>query len=72
MDTKLSVKSIGEGEMSFNLVPRHPDLRGKFVPIRADEPFAYIGQLHKMHLIFVNGEPGVLVEESSDYSKTQM
>ena len=62
VNTCLPIKTVGEGDFSFYAFPRHTDMKGKFVPICADEPFAYIENLQNLHLEFCNGEPGVLVD----------
>lgn len=62
VNTCLPIKTVGEGDFSFYAFPRHTDMKGKFVPICADEPFAYIENLQNLHLEFRNGEPGVLVD----------
>ena len=61
----LPIKTVGEGNFSFYVSPRHSDLKGKFIPIRADEPFTYIENLQNMHLEFCNGGPGVLIDDKS-------
>ena len=63
LHTKLPVKRIGEGELSFSLVPRKEDLSGNFVPIRPEEPFAYISRLKESFLIIRDGQPGILIEK---------
>lgn len=60
LDTHLSIKRIGEGEMSFSLVPKH-DNAGKFVPIYPEEPFAYIENLKDGFLTIQEGQLGIMV-----------
>lgn len=60
LDTKLPVKRIGEGEMSFTLVPKHEVRSGSFVPIHPEEPFAYLSRLKESFLILRDGEIGIL------------
>lgn len=63
LHTKLPVKRIGEGELSFTLVPRKDDLPGTFVPIRPEEPFAYISRLKESFLVIRDGQPGICIEK---------
>lgn len=59
MDTKIPCKQIPEGAWHFQLVPRHEAMNENFVPIRAEEPFAYIQQLHSSYLAQHNGALGI-------------
>lgn len=61
--TKLPVKRLGEGIMEFIAVPKHPELRGKFIPLSPEEPFAYIRRLEDAVLQIRNGQVGVLITE---------
>ena len=63
IDTSVSVKQLGEGELNFRLVPKHHKLDGRFVPVSAEEPFAYIRQLQQAHLARQNGLIGILFSE---------
>lgn len=49
-DKKVPVKSLGEGRLEFLLLPKHEDIRGKFIPIHPEEPFAYIHRLQDAFL----------------------
>ena len=66
LDTKLPVKRIGAGEMSFELVPKRETAAGKFVPICPEEPFAYIARLKKSFLAFQNGQPGIFLNQKQE------
>lgn len=63
LDKKLPVKRLGEGEMEFFLGPKHDRVMGKFVPIRPEEPFAYISRLKTSFLVRQNGQAGILLED---------
>ena len=63
LETRLPVKRLGEGSLAFRAVPKHMELEGRFVPIRADEPFAYIDRLHKAHLEIRGNQTGILFPE---------
>ena len=61
LDTKLAVKRLGQGPMGFMALPRHPPVQRHFVPIRPEEPFAYINRLQNAYLEIRNGQIGVVV-----------
>ena len=63
LQTKLPVKRIGAGELSFSLVPRNDDFAGTFVAIRPEEPFSYISRIKKSFLVIRDGQPGILIEK---------
>ena len=63
IDTRLPIKKVGDGKFSFYAVARHPDITGKFVPIRADEPFSYLGKIQNAHLDVQNGVLGIVILE---------
>lgn len=66
LDTKLPVKRIGEGELSFMLIPKHEMLAGTFVPISPEEPFAYISRLKDSFLILKNGQAGICIGQAQE------
>ena len=66
LNTNLPVKRIGEGEMSFLLVPRHEVHTGTFVPICPEEPFTYISRLKESFLVFRDGQHGVLIKQKQE------
>lgn len=59
LDTRLPVKRLGEGEMTFTLIPKHEPSRGQFVPIYPEEPFGYITRLKDAYLVRKDGVLGV-------------
>lgn len=64
LDTKVPVKKLGEGIPSFQVVPNRVVLQGQFVPIRAEEPFAYITRLQNAFLARLEGEVGAVIQEN--------
>ena len=63
INTRVPIKRIGEGSLSFYVVPRHMQVDGKFTPIKPDEPFEYLEKLKHARLEIRNGEYGVLIDE---------
>lgn len=59
LNRQLPVKRIGEGDMSFILVPKQSAPTEKFIPICPEEPFAYISRLKESFLVLRNGQPGI-------------
>lgn len=59
LDTRIPVKRLGEGEMRFQLKPKHDVAQGSFVPIYPEEPFAYIERLKEGFLDRQGGRVGV-------------
>lgn len=55
LDTKIPVKRLGEGGMSFFLSPKHETEAGQIIPVYPEEPFAYISRLKKAYLLKQNG-----------------
>lgn len=66
LNTRLPVKRIGEGEMSFTLVPRRSEKTTVFVPICPEEPFAYISRLKSSFLVYQDGQPGICIEKKQE------
>lgn len=60
LETRLPVKRIGEGPLSFRLVPKREE-QVSFLPIRPEEPFAYLSRLKQSFLVISNGEPGICI-----------
>ncbi len=61
LTTRIPVKRLGEGELAFQAVPRHTELRGKFVPISPETPFAYISRLENAFLEIRQGQLGISI-----------
>ena len=65
LDTKLPVKRFGEGCTDFQIQPNRPVLDGRFIPIKPEEPFAYIERLKNAYLTRQNGQLGVVIREKA-------
>lgn len=50
VERKLPTKLFGEETPVFSLIPKHEPMDKSFVPLRADEPFAYICELQNAYL----------------------
>ena len=49
-EKRISVKQCGTGTPEFILRPKGADTRGKFIPLRPEEPFRYIHRLQNAYL----------------------
>ena len=68
VDTSIPIKRLGEGDLSFRLMPRHKSPEERFIPISPNEPFRYISQLQRAHLAKRNGAVGIRLPESQNSS----
>ena len=63
LSTRIPVKRLGEGTLMFHAAPRHTELRGRFVPISPEEPFAYLSRLENAYMEVRNGQIGVILSD---------
>ena len=66
LDKKVPVSHLGDGEMIFLLMPKSDRLGGRFIPIRPEEPFAYIMRLQDAFFTRRDGQAGVMLKEKGD------
>lgn len=65
LDTRVPVRHLGEGEMTFWLAPKRDRVDAmRFAPIVPEEPFAYIERLKDAYLARKDGQIGALIPES--------
>ena len=57
--TRLPAKKLGEGVPEFRIVPKHSTLPENWVPVRPEEPFAYLNRLQDAFLEIRDGQTGV-------------
>ena len=50
LDTRIPRKRIPEGEWRFEVVPGRGVLAGRYIPIKPEEPFAYLARLKDAYL----------------------
>ena len=63
LDKKVPVRHLGEGKMEFLLLPKSDRLGGTFIPIRPEEPFAYIARLQDAFYAQRNGQAGIVIKD---------
>lgn len=68
LEVRLPIKRVGDGKLKFRAVPKHQQLQGQFIPIRAEEPFRYIQGLKDAFLAKKNGQEGVLIPNQNSSS----
>ena len=69
LDTKIPIKRIGEGNMSFFVVPKDQVSTATFVPISPEEPFAYISRLKESFLAIRDKQPGIYITQNQEHIK---
>ena len=67
LDTRVPVKRLGETEPEFQVLPGRVVTSGRFVPIKPEEPFAYIARLKEAFLAYQNGQAGVRFRSDTNY-----
>ena len=65
LSARVPIKKLGQGTFQFRAVPRHGEMRGKFIPVYPDEPFAYISRLHTAFLENRDGQVGVIISDDT-------
>ena len=63
LNKRLPAKRFTGNGVSFRLVSDHERGKGRFVPIRAEEPFAYLHRLQGAYLEIRDGVTGIVVQE---------
>ena len=63
LEKKIPCKQFGDGEPEFQLLPKYPDVKGQFVPVYPDEPFAYMSRLKVAYLSVQDGQTGIVIAE---------
>ena len=66
LNTKLPVKKIGEGELSFALSAKQEAPYATFIPITPEEPFSYISRLKDSFLTLQDGQVGILLSKKQE------
>ena len=62
VDTRFPVSRVGEGRLSFSLLPKHDPLGGRcFVPLCPEEPFGYLERLKDAFLETREGQMGASI-----------
>ena len=51
LNSSISAKKLGKGNLVFSLRPRHPSTEEKCFPVSAEEPFAYLQELERAYLV---------------------
>ena len=63
VEKRIPCKRLGTGKPEFQLVPKHEGLRGQFVPVYPEEPFAYLSRLKNAFLATRAGQVGIVIDE---------
>lgn len=62
LDTSMPVKRIGSRTPQFQVLPGRVVTNGRFIPIKPEEPFAYIARLKDAFLAYQNGQAGIMFQ----------
>ena len=62
LETKLPVKRVENKSIKFSVHPNRPVLTGRFIPIKPEEPFAYIERLKDAYLARQDGQLGIVIK----------
>ncbi len=63
VEKKIPAKRLGQGTPQFQLLPKHEEKKGKFVPVYPEEPFSYLSKLENAFLETRNGQIGVVIAD---------
>lgn len=63
LDTRRPAKNLGEGALRFFLLPKHDSPSERFVPIRPEEPFAYLERLKNAYLETRGDQTGAVIPQ---------
>lgn len=65
-EKRIPVKQCGDGEPNFYLRPKNAERKGRFIPLRPEEPFAYIHRLENAFLERRGVETGIFIPDLTD------
>lgn len=65
IDTLIPVKRIGEGDLNFQVLPRHSKQDAQFIALSPEEPFRYISRLKDAYLVRQEGKLGLAFKNRS-------
>lgn len=63
LKTRIPVKRVGEGSLSFFAAPRHRTPETAFIPLYPEEPFRYLSRLRDAYLTKRSGQIGIIIKE---------
>ena len=62
LNTRIPKKQLKNGPFCFHAVPRHSELKG-FIPVKPEEPFAYLARIKDAYLAVRNGQVGIVLRD---------
>ena len=68
IETKIPVKKIGTQNIRFVVLPKPVRTKGRYVPLKPEEPFAYLSQLYNAFLTRIDTQIGVTIVDQNDRS----
>ena len=61
---KIACRHFGKGKPTFTVARNRGPLAQVFIPIRPEEPFAYIHRLNDAFLEYRDGQPGIRLQKN--------
>ena len=61
LNTRIPRKRFRQGKPVFEALPNQAAVSGQFIPIKPEEPFAYIARLKDAFLVRQNGQLGAMI-----------
>ncbi len=68
---RVAMKKAGKGEPQFFIKEEIHEVAASFQPILQDEPFVAIERLKDSHLVVVEDQPGIMLDQEDPASETQ-
>lgn len=65
LKTRLPAKRFPDRDPHFRVLPNRTAINGRFIPIRPEEPFAYLERLKEAYLARQNGQLGVILTDKA-------
>ena len=62
LEKRVPAKYFGTDDLRFSAVPHSKSMKGVFIPVYPDEPFAYLARLRKAYMKKQNGITGIVLE----------
>lgn len=66
--SRVAISKLGVGALSFCAIPQHVKTDDNFIPLKPDEPFAYLHRMDGMYLSKRGSQIGLCIKESEDQS----
>ena len=62
LDTKIPIKRLPKGDLSFYIEPKETDRKDTIVPLAPNEPFGYLAELRNASFIMEDDQPALSIK----------